>query len=259
MRARDYYGPIIALALVILAIIACIFGQGRVSPILSRLIAPATWQLPSTTGRPEPVDGLPVGGPAEDLGDPDFLDTFDTDENWITFPPGTANCFSSRIADGKYWMTALGRERAGCWELTWPVARDFYAEVTIEMPEECEADDRFGLLFRAPDMSRGYLYGVTCGGEHSFNAWTGEETLQLLPSEESDLIRTGAGSSNRLGILAQGKSYAFYINGTKVAETSDGTFQGGGQLGFFVRAATTEGFTVAFDDLALWMLPGSTP
>jgi hypothetical protein len=259
LREKYLSAPAIALFLVILALIACVIGQEQISPIVSRLLAPVSrGQFPSTPGLPNPVIWQPDGEPAADLGNPDLVDALDNDDNWVTFPPGAATCFSSQIMDGKFWMTAVGREGRACWELTRQATVDFYVEATVQMPEECQADDRFGLLFRAPDLDKGYLYGVTCGGAHSFTAWTGEETLQLLPAHKSDRIRTAPGSSNRLGILVQETAYVFYINGSKVAEANDATFPGRGRLGFFVRSATAEGFTVAFDDLAIWMLPRPT-
>jgi len=216
--------------------------------------------LPSATIVPSPTPTLPViapppGDPVSVFGKPDGLDIFDSDNNWPTYPPGNNTCFTSEIKDGLLWMTALGQQGLACWELSWPKLQNFYVDLTIKMPQTCDANDRFGLLFRAPDNNAGYLYGITCGGVQSFSAWTGTETLQILPAAKSAAILTAPGALNRVGIMAQDASFAFYINGQKVAEGLDQTFLNEGKIGLFVISATTTGFTVGYDTLAIWTLP----
>ncbi|MCK4727058.1 MAG: hypothetical protein KAT29_14700, partial [Anaerolineales bacterium] len=125
----------------------------------------APTDVPPTTA-PTEVEPTPTlapipGDPAELLGEPTGVDTFDSAANWTLFDN---QCFKSEITDGKYVMTAKGLEGIVCWEVSWPQIKDFYNEITIDMPEQCQPDDRFGLLFRAPDNNRGYLYGLTCDG-----------------------------------------------------------------------------------------------
>ena len=55
--------------------------------------------------------------------------------------------------------------------------------------------------------------------------------------------------------MAQDSSFAFYINGLLVAEGLDQTFLDEGKIGLFVNTATTDGFTVGYDTLAIWTLP----
>ena len=104
-----------------------------------------TEALPTPTLAPIP------GDPAELLGEPDGVDTFDSAANWTLFDN---QCFKSEITDGKYVMTSKGLEGVVCWEVSWPEIKDFYNEITIDMPEQCQPDDRFGLFFRAPDNNR---------------------------------------------------------------------------------------------------------
>ena len=101
---------------------------------------------------------LTAGDPAVILGEPDGGDHFDNDDNWTLFDN---ECFKSEITDGVYTMTSKGLQGIVCWEVSWPEIKDFYNEITINMPEQCQPDDRFGLFFRAPDNNRGYLYGLT--------------------------------------------------------------------------------------------------
>jgi hypothetical protein len=223
------------------------------TPTPTQIVPTATTE-PSATPTPA-VFPVPPGDPAALFGKPDALDTFDNDNNWTTYPPGDTPCFSSEIEDGLLWMTALGQQGLSCWGLSWPKLGNFYIDLTIKMPETCDPDDRFGLLFRAPDNNAGYLYGITCGGVQSFTAWTGTETLQILPAAKSEAIITTPGALNRVGIMAQDASFAFYINGQLVVEGLDQTFMNEGKIGLYVNSATTESFTVGYDTLAVWTLP----
>jgi uncharacterized lipoprotein YbaY/uncharacterized protein YraI len=198
-----------------------------------------------------PVSTSMPSNPANLLGKPDGMDTFDNANNWSLFD---AKCFKSEIKDGKYVMTSKGVEGAACWEVSWPKVRDFYVEVTIEMPESCNAKDRFGLFFRAPDTTRGYLYGLSCEGEYSMTMWDGQGTSVIVEADTNPAIATGEGVSNRIGVLASADNYYLYVNGQYLDQGKDSTFIDDGQLGFFVRAATNQGFTVRFDDLAIWLL-----
>ncbi len=198
-----------------------------------------------------PVGASAPNNPAILLGNPDGMDTFDNDNNWTLFD---AKCFKSEITGGKFVMTSKGIEGQACWEVSWPKIQDFYSEVTIEMPASCDPKDRFGLIFRAPDNNRGYLYGVSCDGEYSMTMWDGYGTTVIVEPDTDPVIATGKGISNRIGILASADNYYLYVNGQYVAQGQDGSFIGDGKIGFFVRAASNQSFTVTFDDLAIWLL-----
>lgn len=208
---------------------------------------PSPTPTPTLTPTPEFVEG----DPAILLGDPDAEETFDTKTNWTLFE---TDCFQTDIADGKFVMTAVGLEGIMCWEVSWPEIENFYADTTILMPDECQPNDRFGLLFRAPDNDRGYQYGFTCDGRYSLTLWDGETTTVLVEPTQSEVINVGLDAVNRLGVAAHGAVYQLYANGSFLDEVADTTFTGPGMLGYFVRAATTDGFVVEYDNLQLWYL-----
>jgi len=202
------------------------------------------------------IEVIPVGStvpnnPAVFLGNPDGLETFDNDNNWSLFD---TQCFKSEITDGKFVMTSKGIQGKACWEVSWPKLRDFYTEVTINMPESCNPKDRFGLFFRAPNNNRGYLYGINCDSEYSLTMWDGYNTEVIVEPNVEPLMSTGKNASNRIGILASTDNYYIYLNGQYVARGQDSTFINDGKIGLFVQAATNQGFTVRFDDLAIWLL-----
>ena len=88
-------------------------------------------------------------------------------------------------------MTANGVPQFSCWEVSWPELQNFYLETTQLMPTTCQPDDRFGFLFRAPDLNRGYLYAYNCAGQYILTAWDGETTTTLIPLTASSAIRQG--------------------------------------------------------------------
>jgi len=209
--------------------------------------APAA-TAPAPTATPE---GQTSSDPAVILGEPDGYDPFDNADNWTLFDNA---CFKSEIVDGKYIMTAKGAEGIVCWEVSWPEIKDFYYEIEIDMPETCQPDDRFGLFFRAPDTTRGYLYGLTCDGHYTMTDWDGTTTNVIVEPATSEYINTGPDAVNRIGVAAYGSSYLLYANGHLLTEAQNSTFVQEGLLGLFVRASTNESFVVDYDNLKVWLL-----
>lgn len=213
---------------------------------------PPPTEVPATeTPLPTPTLETIPGDPAVLLGEPDGVDTFDSAENWTLFDN---QCFKSEITDGKFFMQSKGMKDVACWEVSWPEIKDFYNEITIDMPLECQPEDRFGLLFRAPDNNRGYLFGLACDGRYSMNLWDGDSTTVIVEPTASEMINVGPGAVNRIGLVAYGGSYLLYANGVFLTEAQDYTFTEEGKLGLFVRASTDLGFVVAYDNLGVWVL-----
>jgi heat shock protein HslJ/uncharacterized protein YraI len=191
------------------------------------------------------------GDPALVLGQPDGTEDFNNEQNWTTFDNA---CFKTEITGGQLVMTAKGQAGSPCWEVTWPQLDNFYLETTLFMPETCDVQDRFGYLFRAPDNNRGYLYGFDCGGNYSLSVWDGQATTVIVPPTQSAAVLTGPGQVNRMGLLAFGENISLYANGVYLETVADYTFLDEGKIGYFVRAATDQPFTVRYDQLRVWVL-----
>ena len=191
------------------------------------------------------------GDPALLLSNPNGVENFDNENNWTTFD---STCFSSQITGGQFVVTANGLPETTCWEVSWPQLDNFYIETTLEMPETCDPQDRFGLLFRAPDNNRGYLYGFNCAGQYSLTMWDGQATTVLVEPTNSDAILNTPGMVNRMGLLAFEENISLYVNGIYLETVSDFTYLNEGKIGYFVRAATTQPFTVRYDQLLVWAL-----
>jgi uncharacterized protein YraI/heat shock protein HslJ len=193
----------------------------------------------------------PEGDPASLLGQPDGSDTFSASSNWTLFDN---DCFKSEITGGQYLITAKGLPGAACWEVSWPEVENFYIETHVENPETCDSQDRFGMLLRAPDNFRGYLYGLDCAGNYSLTIWDGETTTVLVGPAQSDAILVGPGRLNRLGIAMTGGNFYLYANGAYLDQVQDFTYLEVGKFGYFVRAATDQPFQVKHNELAIWLL-----
>jgi len=123
------------------------------------------------------------------------------------------------------------------------------------MPE-CNGGDRIGLVFRAADVTQFYFMGITCDGKWGFDKYTDQETplINILPYTSTQLLLP-ADQFNRAGVLADDNTIEFYINGVKVGEIIDDTFNGSGYIGFISRYTETKGFTTHIDKLKYWLLP----
>jgi len=196
----------------------------------------------------EPV----TGDPALLLGEPSGVDYFDTFNNWTLF---NNKCFQSGITGTQYVITAKGLAGIACWEFSWPLLENFYLETMVEMPQTCQPQDRFGMIIRSPDNNQGYLYGYTCDGQFTLTAWDGEETTTvLIPQTPTSAIDVNPGAKNRMGLFASGADFYLYANGLFLGQTQDITYLDPGKIGYYVRAATEEPFTVAYDYLKVWVL-----
>lgn len=193
------------------------------------------------------------GDPAEYFGEPDFFDRLETGSNWTTFDNV---CFTSEIEGGQYIMT--GKLNINCWEVTWPEIEDFYMEVTVETTDTCPEGAGFGLFFKAPNSLEGYLFNLLCNGRYTFGTWDANTKTgtQIIPLAESPDSLPGPNQRNRIGVLVNGNTFAFYINGEFQQEAEDDTYPDAGRFGHTVRAGTgDELITVKFDNLAYWLLP----
>ncbi len=236
------------------SLLARVTGVGTRDGLLVLLLDENTGAMSFVNAGEAPVAAAPQtieGDPALVLGEPDGVDNFDNASNWGQFDSA---CFTSQITGGQFVMTANGVPQTLCWAITWPQLDNFYLETTLQMPETCDPQDRFGFLFRAPDNNRGYLYGFTCGGEYTLSIWDGQATTVLVEPTESATILTDPGAVNRMGLMAFGENISLYANGVFLDTVSDYTYLDAGRIGYFVRAATETPFTVRYDQLRVWTL-----
>jgi hypothetical protein len=229
---------------------------------------PTDTPQPSDTPEPTPVTALTSAeatlveltptldtyNPKASLGTPDWIDNFDTGDNWPLYNDEHVNM---QLKDGSLAMISLVANRKSPWDswmVTDSVLTDFYIELSAT-PGDCGGLDRYGMVIRAnPEATQAYLFGFSCGGEYSLRLWNGEKLFMLQEWQISQFVNKGPSQLNRLGLLARGKTFTLYANDNWLTSVQDETYTEGA-FGIFTGAANTDNFTVQFDQMAYWLIP----
>ncbi len=185
------------------------------------------------------------------LGSPTWTDSMDTASRWYLL--STSNV-TFTMEDGSLVMEV--HEGGGYDE--WGVAAgaditDFYLEITARMGDECSGIDRYGLIFRAPDPSQGYIFEFSCDGRFRLYKWDGEEYTGIQNWKSSSLILSGTNKENRLGVMTDGSDVRLYANGKLLGEYAIGDYSQG-RFGLVVGSTNTDNFKVMVGSASFWDL-----
>jgi hypothetical protein len=228
---------------------------------------PAETPLPTSTptpegGTPEPSPSpthtptatwLP-SDPRSGLGDPDWIDSFDSAVNWPLYKDSHV---SFEIKQSAMFMTALNPDKYNGWIITQPVLRNFYLETTAT-PLTCAEQDRYGLMLRAVKINSrdyiGYQLRISCDGQYWFGTWDNHKYIPVVDWTSSEHLNTAPGNTNRIGVKMEGNRVTLYANGNMMAEFDAITFSEG-KFGLVVGSAVTPKSTVKVDQIAYWLLP----
>ncbi len=191
--------------------------------------------------------------PVLSLGAPSVKDTFDSGSIIYQYDESQS---SFQVDDNKFVLVAKKANTYETWSLSWEELTNFYLEITGSFGDDCSGKDRYGMIFRAPDTSEGYLISISCDGSFRLSKWESEEEeyTTLEGWTTSEYINDGPGGVNRLGVLVKGTKITGFINGLQVFELNDGTFSKG-RFGVLVAASDTAGFTAYLDQVVYWKLP----
>jgi len=232
-------------------------GETQGSPAAS--LTPTLTPTPTPTFTPTPTPTATLtptvdpGDPVLSLGVPTFDDKFTGGVNFYEYDNEQA---SYQIEEGQMVLIAKKANSYETWSLSWGDIDDFYLEATGRFGADCSNKDRFGMIFRAPDTTEGYIISISCDGSYRLSTWESEdeEYTVIKGWANSSYANTGPGSTNRLGIRAEGTLLIGYINGSKVFEVNDSTFSEG-RMGVVVAASNTTNFTAYLTRVAYWDLP----
>ena len=224
------------------------------TPLPTWTVSVTPQPFPTRTTIPSITPTRATEKPGTGLGDPTWLDEFETDDYWTLFDD---ECFKTSVSGGKYIQTTKGAPIGACWEVTWPKIQDFYLETVARVPGECAERDRYGIYFRGIDTQRGYLFGITCKQEYWLSFWNSKTSSRetLIDYTVDDKIKIGAGEENKLAVQTTGDRIVLYINDALLAEVYDSTYTEKGLIGFFIGSEITPAFTVEYDYLAYWSAP----
>jgi hypothetical protein len=204
----------------------------------------------SPTSQAEPTTPPSAEDPTLNLGSATWRDTFENDTNWALVSDEHSRF---EVRDGQMVMQSYNADFWNSWALTPPTIEVFYLEAQ-GASGACAGRDRWGLFFRAPDYTRGYLFGLSCDGRYALWLWDGSREVYLVDWTDSPHILEGADQTNRIGVKADGNRLTMYANGHFLAEVRDDSFASG-RFGLFVGAAATPGYTVKVDEVAYWLNP----
>jgi hypothetical protein len=185
------------------------------------------------------------------LGSATWTDNMDTDYYWYLLD--TANTKFTQ-SNGKLVMKSITPGGGEEWGLSnQPSMEDYYLQATFITGDTCSGLDRYGLLARAPDPNKGYVYEFTCDGHYRLYTWDGQNYNALQEWRSSGSIQSGTNQTNIMGIYMKGSDIRLYANGHKIAEFTDSTFDHG-QFGLAIGSANTPNFIVSVDQVSYWDL-----
>jgi hypothetical protein len=207
---------------------------------------------PTHTPTSVPTEGNPhtpaPDDPVDSLGSPDWRASFQDSSYWYTFEDQQA---SIQVKNGALILESFRANSYESWSMSYPKISDFYLEIQGVSGDVCKGKDRYGIIFRAPDPNKGYLFGISCDGYYRVRTWDGEKFTELVGWQRSEHISIGSSQTNRIGVLADGTDLSFYINGHLVEEVQNDTYHSG-VFGAYIAAAETKGFTVSVNQASYW-------
>ena len=219
-----------------------------VEPTSEPTVAPTFTPLPSATSIVQPAPTQGGDDIRVSLGGATYKDPFDNADGWAFSKDERTDMY---VKDGSAVLVAFKPDYYYGWSQSWPKLKDFYIEIKVVTGAECSGQDKYGLIFRSPDPSQGYLAGLTCDGKYGLWYYDGKEEHYFVQWETSALILAGTNQTNRLGVKVVGDKISLYINGRLMREIIDTTYSEG-KYGLVVGAVKTENFTVYVDSLEYW-------
>jgi len=201
--------------------------------------APAT-TTPSPAPSPSPTPDRLLG-----LGPYLYQDDFSRNDGW---PIGQDSLGGTSFADGRL---VIAVRKSGTYRYAQspsPALTDFFVQVSVR-PFLCGPSDDFGLMFRMDEDSNHFRFILACDGQARVARVLNGQSFNLIPPTDTYAAIPGPLSENRLGVLAKGSDFFFFINDVEVFSLRSGVIPAGG-LGLFVHSAASGQTTVAFDDLS---------
>ena len=209
---------------------------------------------PTATLTPEPTNTPAPQDFTSQLGSPAYSNPMNSGKSFGIDASGYDDGYTRiTLSDGAMVMSSYAANGWRGWRLTDRGMSNFYLEGTFN-PQSCAGRDQYGLVFRSPDYStgEGFYYGVSCEGKYSLVLSDGSRYQTLIEATSSNEINPGSNQTNRLGVLAEGSKLTLYINGKKVDETTNPSYQDATKVGVFIQALNTPGFIFKLDQFDMW-------
>lgn len=183
------------------------------------------------------------------LGNPTWRDLFDNSNSWYML---STNNTEWEIDNGQLKMKAKNTDAAEEWGLSNRAEiKNFFLEAKFKTGEACDGLDSYGVLVRAPDPNKGYVFEFSCDGRYRLYKWDGENYVAIQEWKASSAITAGSDKPNKLGIWLKDKTIRLYANGQLLGEFEDDLFDEG-RFGLVIGADKTDDFIVYVDELSYW-------
>ncbi len=185
------------------------------------------------------------------LGVPTWTDAMDSRGRWYLV---STDNVTFKMEGGALVMTV--KEAGGYDE--WGVAAgaditDFYLELTTKTGSQCSGLDRYGIIFRVPDPSEGYIFEVSCNGRFRLYQWDGETYTGLQNWILDDAIESGPDQENRIGVMVIDQDVTLYANDEELGKYILEDYPKG-RFGLVVGSSETDNFNVRVDTVRFWDL-----
>ena len=184
------------------------------------------------------------------LGSPTWTDSMDSAGRWYLL--STSNV-TFTLKDGSLVMEVQEGGGYDEWGVAAGAVTDFYLEITARMGDQCSGIDRYGLIFRSPDPTQGYIFEFSCDGRFQLYKWDGEGYTGIQSWKSSALILSGPNKENRLGVMTDGSEVKLYANGKLLGEYTIDSYPEG-RFGLVVGSTNTDNFKVMVDSASFWDL-----
>jgi hypothetical protein len=223
-------------------------AEASTTPTITRtpVASPTVTFTPTSTGIP--------GDPVNDLGQPDWKDSFQKASTWGLQSPYDDGHTRVSVVPGKLVLMSYDSNGWRGWRMMNTSIKDFYLETTIQT-QTCSGSDLYGIIFRSTTNAKGYWLTITCDGHYSLDVGDINNSDPVIESKSSNLIKAGSNQTNRFGIMAKGDKISFYANGKLVEDVTNDTITNAGAFGYFIAANKTAGFTIEATEIAYWVLP----
>jgi hypothetical protein len=193
-------------------------------------------------------------GDHQDLGNPDWIDTFDGKKQYWYMGGDTYTNFE--IVDGKLVMTAI-QPTGDLWRIAkYPELGNIYLEMIATTGDSCSGKDGYGVVVRAPDqpdgiIDTGYIFGISCDGMYRVYRMDEGEFNTIHGWTSNEKINAGPNKTNRFGVKILGSKFQLFANGSIISEFYDETYPSG-LFGLMIRSEGTSGYQVFVDEIAYW-------
>ncbi|RMF81515.1 MAG: hypothetical protein D6737_04735 [Chloroflexi bacterium] len=204
---------------------------------------PAVIEGAAPPGGDLPLADVPVGGLI-------FRETFDNNSNgWVIGPIEDAG--SIELGGGVYQLV-INASPGNVLVSNFPIVDDGYLEAEVGL-SDCPPSGFFGIRYRAPAASGGYVFVISC--DLSFwridtlgpnNNFENLGANRFTPMNADPTVR------HVIGVRAVGEKLSIYFDGVELGSVTDDRFAEGA-IGFYAET-TEDPLAVQFDNLRVWLL-----